>query len=47
MLLNKGLLLKVTEDYNIDIDSFVFERLDKYAEMLVETNKMFNLTAIT
>ncbi len=47
MLLNKDLLLKVTEDYNINIDSCVFERLDKYAEKLVETNKMFNLTAIT
>lgn len=47
MLLNKELLLKVTENYNINIDSLSFERLNKYTEMLVETNKRFNLTAIT
>ncbi len=47
MLLNKALLLKVTENCNIKTDFSAFERLNKYAEMLAETNKMFNLTAIT
>lgn len=46
-MLNKNLLLDTIKDYGIEINDEAFSRLDKYAEMLVETNKSFNLTAIT
>lgn len=46
-MLNKDLLLDTIKDYGIEISDEQFARLDKYAEMLVETNKSFNLTAIT
>lgn len=46
-MLNKDLLYNTTEKFGVTLDSQAFSRLDKYAEMLVETNKQFNLTAIT
>lgn len=46
-MLNKDLFYKTIAPFEIDIDSAAFDRLDKFAEMLVETNKSFNLTAIT
>ena len=46
-MLNKRLLTDTIEKFGISISDEVFLRLDKYAEMLVETNKSFNLTAIT
>lgn len=46
-MLNKDLFYKTITPFEIDIDSAAFDRLDKFAEMLVETNKSFNLTAIT
>lgn len=46
-MLNKDLLFNTIEKFNISLDELSYERLDKYAEMLVETNKSFNLTAIT
>lgn len=46
-MLNKELLYNTIKQFGISLDEKAFERLDKYAEMLVETNKSFNLTAIT
>ena len=46
-MLNKELLYATIQKFGVEIDDNAFERLDKYAEMLVETNKSFNLTAIT
>ncbi len=46
-MLNKELLYNTIQKFGVSIDGNAFERLDKYAEMLVETNKSFNLTAIT
>lgn len=46
-MLNKELLYNTIQKFGVSIDCKAFERLDKYAEMLVETNKSFNLTAIT
>lgn len=46
-MLNKRLLTETIEKFGLSISDEVFLRLDKYAEMLVETNKSFNLTAIT
>lgn len=46
-MLNKDLLYNTIEKFDVQLDSQAFSRLDKYAKMLVETNKSFNLTAIT
>lgn len=46
-MLNKALLYNTIEKFGVSLDDEAFNRLDKYAEMLVETNKSFNLTAIT
>lgn len=46
-MLNRELLTDITQKFGISVSDEVFLRLDKYAEMLVETNKSFNLTAIT
>ena len=46
-MLNRKLLTETIEKFGIYVSDEVFLRLDKYAEMLVETNKSFNLTAIT
>lgn len=46
-MLNKELLCTTIQKIGVSIDDKAFERLDKYAQMLVETNKSFNLTAIT
>ncbi len=45
-MLNKDLFYKTIEKFDISVDDEAFNRLDKYAEMLIETNKSFNLTAI-
>jgi 16S rRNA (guanine527-N7)-methyltransferase len=45
-MLNKDLFYKTIEKFDISVDDEAFKRLDKYAEMLIETNKSFNLTAI-
>ena len=46
-MLNRKLLTETIEKFGISLSDEVFLRLDKYAQMLVETNKSFNLTAIT
>ena len=45
-MLNKELLYKTIEKFEISLDDEAFARLDTLAEMLIETNKSFNLTAI-
>lgn len=45
-MLNKDLLYKTIEKFEISLDDEAFSRLDVFAEMLIETNKSFNLTAI-
>lgn len=46
-MINKNLLYETIEKFNISLTDDAFLRLDTYGEMLVETNKSFNLTAIT
>lgn len=46
-MLNRELLTETIEKFGLTVSDETFIRLDKYAEMLVETNKSFNLTAIT
>lgn len=46
-MLNRALLEKTVQPFGVTVDDGAFARLDKYAELLVETNKQFNLTAIT
>lgn len=46
-MINKDLLKKQASLYEIDIDDAMAERFDTYAEILVETNKVMNLTGIT
>ncbi len=45
-MLNKKLFYETIKPFEINIDDDAFARLDKFAEMLIETNKSFNLTAI-
>ena len=45
-MLNRELFYEVIKDFKIKIDDDTFNRLNTYAEMLLETNKSFNLTAI-
>lgn len=46
-MINTELLKEKAADFNITLDEKALDRFDVYAEALVETNKMFNLTAIT
>ncbi len=45
-MLNKELFYETIKSFEIEIDEDAFSRLDKFAELLIETNKSFNLTAI-
>lgn len=46
-MLNRRLLEKTIEKFGLSLDDAAFSRLDIFAGMLAETNKSFNLTAIT
>ncbi len=46
-MINKTLLKAEAEKIGVPLDETALKRLDIYAEMLVETNKTLNLTAIT
>lgn len=46
-MINKDLLKSMAADMGIELSAQSLDRFDKYAEMLVETNKTLNLTAIT
>lgn len=45
-MLNKELFYNTIKPFEINVDDDAFQRLDTFAEMLIETNKSFNLTAI-
>jgi 16S rRNA (guanine527-N7)-methyltransferase len=45
-MLNKELFYNTIKPFEINVDEEAFSRLDTFAEMLIETNKSFNLTAI-
>lgn len=46
-MIDKSLLISQAALIGIDIDDEAADRFDKYAHLLVETNKTLNLTAIT
>lgn len=46
-MINKTLLKTESDKIGVILDDRAIDRLDLYAEMLVETNKTLNLTAIT
>ncbi len=46
-MIDRELLKKYSDSFGISLDETAFDRFDKYAEALVETNKYLNLTAIT
>ncbi len=46
-MLNRTLLEQTLAPFGVAVDDTVFARLDTYAELLTETNRRFNLTAIT
>lgn len=46
-MINKNLLKTESDKIGVILDDRAIDRLDFYAEMLVETNKTLNLTAIT
>lgn len=46
-MINKPLLKEEAAKIGVSLDKTALDRLDLYAEMLVETNKTLNLTAIT
>ncbi len=46
-MLNRQLLSKNLLPFGLSVDDEAFRRLDIYAEFLIETNRQFNLTAIT
>lgn len=46
-MIDKSLLISQAAELGVVIDDEAADRFDKYAQMLVETNKTLNLTAIT
>lgn len=46
-MINKALLKQKSAEIGIELDETALDRFDKYAELLIETNKTLNLTAIT
>ena len=46
-MLNRVLLEQTLAPFGVTVGEAAFARLDTYAQLLVETNKQFNLTAIT
>ena len=46
-MIDKALLRELTAEYGVSVDAAACERLDRYAELLVEWNQKMYLTAIT
>lgn len=46
-MLNRVLLEQTLAPFGVTVGEAAFARLDTYAQLLAETNKQFNLTAIT
>ena len=47
MFISKELLINTAEKYKVSLDDLAVERFDTYARLLVEWNKVMNLTGIT
>lgn len=47
MILDSSVIQASANRFNCKIDGDCFDRLEKYAELLIETNKQFNLTTVT
>ncbi len=46
-MIDKSLLCELTAEYGVTLDATACDKLDRYAELLVEWNQKMNLTAIT
>lgn len=46
MIISKELFLNSVKDFNVDISDVQIQMFDRYAELLLDWNKKFNLTAI-
>ena len=46
-MINKELLKEYAQSFGVSLDETALENFDKYAGLLVETNRVMNLTAIT
>ena len=46
-MIDKALLCELTAEYGVTLDTVACDKLDRYAELLVEWNQKMNLTAIT
>lgn len=46
-MIDKALLCELTAAYGVAVDATACDKLDRYAELLVEWNQKMNLTAIT
>ena len=46
-MINKQELKRICSEINVELDDIALDRFDKFAELLVEKNKVLNLTAIT
>ena len=47
MIIDADKLRQECADFGVEVDSLAAERLDKYADLLIEWNKRMNLTGIT
>ncbi len=46
-MIDKNLLIKTCADFSVEVGSEAAERFDLFAQLLIEKNKVLNLTAIT
>ena len=46
-MIDRELLCRIVADYGVTLDTTALDKLDRYAELLVEWNEKMNLTAIT
>lgn len=46
-MIDKALLCELTAEHGVTVDAAACDKLDRYAELLVEWNQKMNLTAIT
>lgn len=46
-MIDRDLLCRIVADYGVSLDATALDKLDRYAELLVEWNEKMNLTAIT
>lgn len=46
-MINKSELKRICAEFSVNLDDTALQRFDKFAELLIEKNKVMNLTAIT